>query len=61
MWDVTQHIHPSGSVNRLGGPKQVILVTSGDGWEERSPLGGCSPSSFYLGSKLFYLLFVILF
>ena len=59
MWDVSQHLGPIGSVKRIRDPKQVILVASGDGWEERSPLGGHSPSTFYLGSKLFYLLFVI--
>ena len=32
---------PSGSVNRLGGPKQVILAASGEGWVEQSPLGVC--------------------
>ena len=32
-------LSPSGSVNRLGGPKQVILAASGEGWVEQSPLG----------------------
>ena len=32
-------IRPSGSVNRLEGPKQVILAALGDGWVERSPSG----------------------
>ena len=54
---VIQSIRPSGSVNKLGGPKQVILVALGDDWVERSPLGGCPPSTFYLGSKT--ILFII--
>ena len=32
---------PIGSVNRLEGPKQVILAASGEGWLEQSPLGVC--------------------
>ena len=40
---LSSDIHPSGSVKRLGGPKQVILVASGDGWVEQSPLGVCLP------------------
>ena len=31
-------LHPSGSVNMLEGPKQVILAASRDGWVEPSPL-----------------------
>ena len=31
----------SVSVNRLEGPKQVILAASGDSWMEQSPLGVC--------------------
>ena len=27
-------VHPSGLVNRLGVPKQVILAALGEGWEE---------------------------
>ena len=38
---LSNNIHPIGLVNRLGGPKQVILATSGDGWVEQSPLGVC--------------------
>ena len=53
MYDVTQHLRPSGSLNRLGGPKKVILAASRDGWEERSPLGGCPPCAFYPGSISF--------
>ena len=55
MCNATQHICPSGSVNRLGGPKQVILATSGDGWVEWFPLGVCTPSANYPGSKLFVI------
>ena len=47
---------PSGSLNRLGGPKQVILAASRDGWVEQSPLGVCPPFANYLGSNC--LLFV---
>ena len=60
MWAIFRDLHPSGSVKRLDGPKQVILDASGDGWEEQTPLGVCPPFASYLGSKLFYLLFVIL-
>ena len=38
-------IRPSGSVNRLGGPKQEFLAASGDNWVEWSPLGVCPPST----------------
>ena len=40
---------PSGTVNRLGGPKKKILVPSEDGWMEQSPLGVCPLSANYLG------------
>ena len=50
---------PNGSMNMLGGPKQVILAALGDGWEERSPLGGGPPSTNYLGSKTICYLSVI--
>ena len=43
MWDIFRDIRPSGSVNRLGGPKQVILVALGEGWVEYSP----HSNSFY--------------
>ena len=32
VWDISSDIHPSGLVNRLGGPKQVILANLGEGW-----------------------------
>ena len=38
---LSSDIHPSGSVNMLGGPKQVILPPLGEGWVEQSPLGVC--------------------
>ena len=41
VWDISIDLCPSGSVNSLGGPKQVILATSGEGWVEQSPLGVC--------------------
>ena len=41
MWAISKDLCPSGSVNRLGGPKQVILATSGEGWVEQSPLVVC--------------------
>ena len=39
MWYISSDIHPSGLVKRLGGPKKVILVASGEDSVERSPLG----------------------
>ena len=57
MCVVTHPLRPSGSVNNVGGPKQVILAASRDSWEERFPLGGFPPSAFYLGSKT--ILFII--
>ena len=39
MWDIFINIRPSGLVNRIGGPKKVILVASKEDWVERSPLG----------------------
>ena len=53
---IALHLRPSGSVNRLGGPKQVILVASGDGWVEQSPLGVFPPSANYPDSNC--LLFI---
>ena len=53
---LSSDIHPSGSVNRFGGPKKVILVASGDGWVEQSPLGVCPPSAIYPGSKLIIII-----
>ena len=38
---LSNDLRPSGSVNMLGGPKKVILVASGEGWVEQSPLGVC--------------------
>ena len=61
MCVVTQPLCPSGSVNRIGGPKQVILAASRNGWEERSPLGGFPLLHFIQVLKLFYLLSMILF
>ena len=53
VYTIPQHLRPSGSMNRLRGPKQVILDASGDGWVEQSPLGVCPPFANYPGSKLF--------
>ena len=39
----------------IGGPKQVILAASGDGWVEQYPLGVCTPSANYPGSNCCYL------
>ena len=39
MWDTFRDLRPGGSVNMLGGPKQVTLVALGKGWVEQSPLG----------------------
>ena len=36
---LSNDLRPSGLVNKLGGPKKVILVASGEGWVEQSPLG----------------------
>ena len=41
---------PSGSVNRLGGPKEVTLDTSRKGWVEQYSVGVCPLSAFYPGS-----------
>ena len=56
MCTVTWSLRPSGSMNKLGGPKKVILAASGGGWVEWSPLGVCPPSANYPGSKC--LLFI---
>ena len=52
---LSSDIHPSGSVNRLGGPQKVILATSGEIWVEQSPFGVCLPSTNYPGSNCCYL------
>ena len=44
-------LRPSGSVNRLGGPKQVILSSLGECWVEKSPLGVSSFSTTHPGSN----------
>ena len=36
---LSSDICPSGLVNRLGGPRKVILDASREGWVEQSPLG----------------------
>ena len=51
-------ICPSGSVNRLGGPRQVILVALGEGWVEQSHLGVCALLQNYLGSNCCYVLVI---
>ena len=38
---LSSDLHPSGLVNRIGGSKQVILASSGEGWVEQYPLGVC--------------------
>ena len=43
-------LRPSGSVNRLGGPKKVTLVALGEGWVEQTLMGVCPLSPFYPGS-----------
>ena len=50
VWAISKDLCPSGSVNRLGGPKQVTLVASGEGWVEQSPVGVCPLSAFHPGS-----------
>ena len=57
---LSSDLHPSGSVNRLKGPNQVILATSGDGWLEQTPLGVCPPSTNYPGSNSLLFLHVII-
>ena len=52
---LSSDLHPSGSVNRVGGPKQVILVASGDGWVEQSPFDVCPPYANYPGFNSCYL------
>ena len=42
VWAISNDLRPSGLVNKLGGPKKVILATSGEGWVEQSPFG-CFP------------------
>ena len=49
----SSYLHPSGSVNRIMGPKQVILDASGESWVEQSPLGVRPPSTNYPGSNSF--------
>ena len=51
---LSSDLRPSGSVNRLGGIKQVILAASGESWVEWSPLGVCTRSTSYLGSNYYY-------
>ena len=51
-------VHPSGLVNRLGGPKQVILAALGEGWVEQSPLGVCPLLQNYPHSISFYALVI---
>ena len=36
---LSNDIHPSGPANKIGGPKQVIVAASGEGWVEQSSLG----------------------
>ena len=55
MCTLTQSLHPSGLVNKIEGPKQVILDASRDGWVEQSHLGVCPPSTHYPGSNCLYL------
>ena len=43
-------LRPSGSMNKLGGPKQVTLAASREGWVEKSHMGVCPLSAFYPGS-----------
>ena len=38
---LSRDLRPSGSVNRLGGLKQVKLDASEEGWVEQSPLSVC--------------------
>ena len=40
----------SGLVNKLGGPKQVTLATSGEGWVEQSLVGVGPLFAFYPSS-----------
>ena len=51
-------LRPSGSVNRLGGPKKEILATSGEGWVEQSPLGVCPLLQNFPHSNSFYALVI---
>ena len=51
-------VHPSGLVNTLGGPKQVILATLGEGWVEQYPLGVCPLLQNYPHSISFYALVI---
>ena len=48
---LSSDLRPSGSMNRLGGTKQVILAASGEGWMEQSHLGVCSLLQNYPGSN----------
>ena len=41
VWAIFRDLRPSGSMNRLEGPKQVTLPSSREGWVEQSPLGVC--------------------
>ena len=49
---LSSDICPSGLVNRLGGPKQVMLLSSGEGWVEQSPLGVFPLFSYHPGSTV---------
>ena len=49
---------PSGSLNRIGVPKQVISDASGEDWVEQSPLGVCPLLQNYLGSNCYYVLVI---
>ena len=51
---LSSDIRPSGSVNRIDSPKQVILFAPGDGWVTVS-FGCFPPSAYYTGSNSHYL------
>ena len=51
-------VHPSGLVNRLEGPTQVILDALGEGWVEQSPLGVCPLLQNCPHSNSFYALVI---
>ena len=56
VWDISSDLRPSGLVNMIKGPKQVILAASGEGWVEQSPLGVSPFSATHPGSNSIFVL-----
>ena len=58
---LSSDLHPSGSMNKLGGPKKVFLVAPGEGWVEQSPLGVSPLLHIIQVQLLFNFEYVVLF